>query len=162
MKTSTKSKHECSTAPSDAEGTKIGLDDSGKSKSADFQIFCIDGSWLEILQFHTEWRKTRVAESEGTFCSSAEAYRPDASFLAALSHGRLDIVKGLMKEGLSLQIDGDRYFSPAAAAGAARSGSSEMLDFLLTRGWIPSQEDVPSSDKLGTVGGRRLRYSTIS
>jgi hypothetical protein len=74
-----------------------------KSKSADFERLCIDGSWLEVLQFHTKWRETRVAESEGTFCSSVEAYRPDASFIAALCHGRLDIVKGLMKEGFSLK-----------------------------------------------------------
>jgi hypothetical protein len=114
-----------------------------KSKTTDFQQLCIHGSWEDVQRYLTDWRKTRVAELAGAFVSDTEKYRPYDGLVDAFRHGRLNIVKGLLGEGLSLQSDRDCNFALAAAAGAVRTGSSEILEFLLDQGWDPNHQDMP-------------------
>jgi hypothetical protein len=117
-----------------------------ETKGTAFQQLCIHGSWTEVLQFLTEWRKARAAEPEGTLFNYTEAYQPYDGFEAAFRNGRLDIVKGLMEEGLSLTTGAGWNFISAAAGGAATTRSSEMLEFMLGHGWDPNHHDFPSSD----------------
>jgi len=116
------------------------------TKGTAFQQLCMNGSWTEVLQFLTEWRKEEAAKPEDAPFSSTDLYQPYDGFVSAFRYGRLEIVKGLLEAGLSLKTDSDWNFASAAATGAARTRSSEMLEFMLGQGWDPNHHDMPSSD----------------
>lgn len=80
-----------------------------ETKGTAFQELCIHGSWTEILQFLTEWRKEEAAKREDVPSSYTVAYEPYGGFVDAFRYGRFEIVQGLIEAGLTLKTDSYWY-----------------------------------------------------